>query len=143
MAKKQREYNFSPEFKEKQSILDERKKTLKKNITPSELRIKILLKELKINTKFQKGFIAGKNFCIVDFYIPKHALVLEVDGGYHNNIEQIKRDKNRDFYLSVQRNVNVIHITNEIANTITAEKLYDIINIPIKKKGNAVVKYFN
>jgi len=34
---------------------------------------------------------------IVDFYCPKHGVVIEIDGGSHNN--KIDEDENRDEYL--------------------------------------------
>ena len=84
---------FTEEIKKKQKTLGSRKKRLIKNATSSELKIKELLEELKIRSIFQKGFIKGNYYCIVDFYIPKLKLCIEVDGEYHNNPEQVKRDK--------------------------------------------------
>jgi very-short-patch-repair endonuclease len=33
---------------------------------------------------------------IVDFYIPKCKLIIEVDGDYHNEQDQLGKDKSRD-----------------------------------------------
>jgi very-short-patch-repair endonuclease len=113
-------------YKEKSSLLDKRKKELKRKATPSELKIKNQLKRISIRAMFQKGFIAG-NFCIVDFYIPKYRICLEVDGGYHLSDKQKKRDQDRDQYLILERGLSVIHITNELANTIDDENLLYLI----------------
>jgi very-short-patch-repair endonuclease len=37
---------------------------------------------------------------IVDFYCPKAALVIEVDGGQHYSAQGLEKDKKRDAYLT-------------------------------------------
>jgi very-short-patch-repair endonuclease len=106
------------EFKDKQKTLFGRLKKLKENATRSELAIKIKLDQLNFKYIFQKGFIQGDNYCIVDFYLPKpHRIALEIDGGYHLTETQIKRDSNRDAYLK-KRGFKIIRLTNEIAEKI-------------------------
>ena len=113
--------------REKYRLLDKRKKMLRQNATLSELKIKEKLKLCNIRAMFQKGFILGKNFCIVDFYIPKYRLVLEIDGEYHNTIKQKARDENRDYYLSKQRKRTVLHLTNDFADSLSVEQLTSLI----------------
>ena len=48
---------------------------------------------------------------IVDFYCLKIALVIEVDGDYHNSEEQKELDKERTELLNFQ-NIHVIRFTN-------------------------------
>lgn len=111
----------------KNRLLRDRKKRLRINCTPEEMRFKSKLLKLKIKYQSQKGFIKNKNFCIVDFYINKYKLVIEIDGGYHGTSKQIIRDRNRDWYLTKQRGVNVIHLTNEFANNLTPIEIMDLI----------------
>ena len=119
---KKEKYNVS--MKEKQSLCSKRQNKLKKYATTAELIFKDKLDQLEIRYLFQKGFIKGKNFCIVDFYLPKpYKICIEVDGGYHNEPEQIIRDNNRTFYLEKQRGMKVIRFTNEEAETFSLEQI--------------------
>jgi len=72
---------------------------------------------------FQKGFIGKFNHVIVDFYLPKHKLCIEIDGGYHNTEEQKKKDTNRDNYLIKMRRFRVVHLTNEEAISIKQSEI--------------------
>lgn len=108
-------------FKEKQKTLFKRKDLLIKNATQSEIEFKKILDENNIYYMFQKAFIQGNNYVIVDFYLPKLKLCIEIDGGYHDTEKQQKRDKNKDYYLTKQRNFKVLRIKNE-----------DVINFNIK-----------
>jgi hypothetical protein len=39
---------------------------------------------MRIHYMFQKGFIQGKYYCIVDFYLPKpYNICIEIDGKYN------------------------------------------------------------
>lgn len=109
-------------FKEKQRTLFGRQKRLRENPTRSELRLKDLLIGLKEYFIFQKGFIKGDYYCIVDFYLPKRKLVIEVDGGYHFSDEMRKKDYARDKYLE-SRGFKTLHISNGAADNITKEGL--------------------
>lgn len=106
--------------KEKQSLCAKRRNKLIKKATGAELIFKDKLDQMKIRYMFQKGFIAGNNFCIVDFYLPKpYKLCIEIDGGYHSTEEQQIRDTNRTNYLERQRGFKVIRFTNEEAETFS------------------------
>lgn len=55
----------------------------------------------------------AKSFCIVDFYLSRpFRLVVEIDGGYHNTLEQQLYDAERTLYLN-SRHIRVIRFTNE------------------------------
>jgi len=115
-------YNLT--VKEKQSLCHKRQNKLKKNATGAELIFKDKLDLMNIKYLFQKGFIKGKNFCIVDFYLPKpYKICIEVDGGYHNDPIQIARDLNRTNYLENQRGLKVIRFTNEEAEEFTLDQI--------------------
>lgn len=116
------------EFSEKQSICNKRRLNLIERQTGHESQFRDILDATGIKYIFQKGFIAGKNFCIVDFYIPKKKVCIEIDGKYHESEKQKKRDLNRDFYLTKQRGFSVIHIENESLNTFNSESLSLLIN---------------
>ena len=105
-------------FKEKQKSVFKRSNQLREKATESELIFKKRLEENGIYFMFQKGFINGTHYYIVDFYLPKPLrTVVEIDGGYHNDPVQVWKDEIRDRYLTEQRGFNVIRIKNEDVNT--------------------------
>lgn len=53
------------------------------NATPQELKMKMLLKELGVVYEFQKVYYTGMTYYIVDFYLPEHNVVIELDGSQH------------------------------------------------------------
>lgn len=56
-----------------------------KKQTEGEKKFKSYLKSLKIDYSFQKIFYIDNSFRIVDFFLPECNVVIEIDGGYHNN----------------------------------------------------------
>jgi very-short-patch-repair endonuclease len=101
------------EFKEKQKTLFSRKAFLIEKATESELLFKKRLDENNIKYIFQKAFIKGNNYVIVDFYLPKpNKICIEIDGLYHERQEQKVRDYNKDKYLE-SRGFSIIRIKNE------------------------------
>lgn len=110
-------------FKDKQRTIRKRLDSLRERATKSELVIQILLNELGERHMFQKGFFEGDFYCIVDFYLPKRKLCIEVDGGYHFSDEQRVKDFRKDKYLKEYRGFKVLRISNEAANAINSESL--------------------
>ena len=68
------------------------------------------LKEKKIGYKFRRQHIVGEY--ITDFINLKHKLIIEIDGKYHQEAEQVKKDAQRTQYLE-QKGYTVIRFTNE------------------------------
>lgn len=68
------------------------------------------LKEKKIGYKFRRQHIVGEY--ITDFINLKHKLIIEVDGKYHQEAEQVIKDAQRTQYLE-QKDYTVIRFTNE------------------------------
>lgn len=117
---------IKPSFKDKQKTLFKRQKELRLKPTASELIFKERLDELGISYIFQKAFIAGDYYCIVDFYLPKpYKIVFEIDGGYHDTKEQQIKDYYRDKYLQDKRGFKAIRIKNEDVTTVDIKKLCD------------------
>lgn len=92
-----------------------------KKQTRSEARMKVALKELNVKYEFQKIFYTEKSFYIVDFYLPEYNVVIEVDGGYHNDKEQKVKDNNRTLKLTEDIN-HVYRIKNESVDNIEIAK---------------------
>lgn len=107
----------SEEFIAKQKTLHPRKAKLIANATKSELIFKDRLDGAGIRYMFNKGFIGGNFYCIVDFYLPRpYRVCVEIDGGYHNTPEQKRKDWAKDKYL-ISRKMRVIRIKNEDVET--------------------------
>ena len=69
-------------------------RNLRNNATLEERRIWNLIKNKQINgLKFRRQFPIG-NY-IVDFVCLKIKLIIEIDGGQHNETKQVEYDKNR------------------------------------------------
>ena len=72
-------------------------KTLRKNMTPEEKHLWYdFLKRLTLNVRRQHNI---ENY-IVDFYIAKKKIVIEVDGAQHLLPEHQEADEKRDAYLA-------------------------------------------
>lgn len=75
------------------------------------------------NYRFRRQHPVG-NF-ITDFYCHKAKLVIEVDGQYHFNDDQIQRDKNRTHELNIL-GVQVIRFKNDQVRYNIEEVLSEI-----------------
>ena len=73
-------------------------RNLRKNSTIQERRLWNLLKNRQFhNLKFKRQQPIGKY--IVDFVCKEEKIIIEIDGGQHNTIENIQLDKERTDYL--------------------------------------------
>ena len=83
--------------------LTENAKKLRREMTKEEKHLWYdFLKKLPFEVKRQK--VIGKY--IVDFYIPKYKIVIELDGIQHYTDESIDKDSERDIYLQSK----VLHV---------------------------------
>lgn len=84
---------------------------LRKNMTDAELKLwsKIRKKQI-LNLQFYRQKPLGKY--IVDFYCHIKRLVIEIDGGQHYEIKNIKEDGERDSYLKNKLKLKVFRFTN-------------------------------
>ena len=87
---------------------------LKNRATPAEIRFKEILDKYKIRYFFQHPFQRGEKLYILDFYLPDYATVVEIDGGYHDSVEQSKLDAIRTAeILKKERFARVVRVRNE------------------------------
>jgi very-short-patch-repair endonuclease len=100
-------------------------KRLRSNTTPHERTLWRALKELPVDgTHFRRQAPIGP--FIVDFLCPAAHLVIELDGGHHNEDGTAKRDRERQLWLE-QQGYRVVRFWNsEIAGDLTAvlERIY-------------------
>ena len=88
-------------------------RTLRKNMTPEEKKLWYdFLKKLPYNVRRQHNI---ENY-IVDFYIAKKKLVIEIDGIQHTSEEHKREDELRDKKLS-EWGIIVLRYTNIEINT--------------------------
>ena len=89
--------------------LVENAKELRKNMTPEERHLWYdFLKKLPINVRRQHNI---ENY-IVDFYIAKKKIVIEIDGIQHGTRDNIDSDRQRDMDLS-RWGITVLRYSNE------------------------------
>lgn len=86
-------------------------KEMRKEPTLEEALLWDSLRNSKLEAKFRRQHLIGKY--IVDFVCLEKKLVIEVDGEYHNNKEQIELDQERTLELEQKHFFKVIRFTNE------------------------------
>jgi very-short-patch-repair endonuclease len=100
-------------------------KRLRANTTPHERTLWRALKEFPVEgTHFRRQAPIGPY--VVDFLCPAAQLIIELDGGHHNEDETAKRDRDRQLWLE-QEGYRVVRFWNsEITGDLTAvlERIY-------------------
>ncbi|KRR15939.1 DNA methyltransferase [Bradyrhizobium lablabi] len=100
-------------------------KKLRANTTPHERTLWRALKELPIEgTHFRRQAPIGRY--AVDFFCPAKRLIIELDGGYHNEDATAERDSERQAWLE-QEGYRVVRFWNsEITADLNAvlERIY-------------------
>ena len=82
----------------------------RKNPTEAENILWQALRGDQLEAKFRRQHLIGDY--VVDFVCLTKALVIEVDGGYHNDKQQVELDEERTLWLN-QKGYKVIRFTNE------------------------------
>lgn len=102
--------------------LNEFRKELVKNQTQSEIKFKQLLSQHGVEYVFQhiihdffKGYIA-------DFYLTRQNIVIEIDGGYHNNELQMLKDEERTQFMLSHGVHKVIRFKNSDLSRTSIQK---------------------
>ncbi len=93
----------------------------KRTPTPAEVRFINLLDKLRVRYVFEHAIQTKVSYILVDFYLPKYGIVVEVDGPYHDSPEQKAKDYSRDRFLC-DRGHSVIRLTNKQVFDIDSEK---------------------
>ena len=92
-------------------------KNLRKNQTPHEKKLWTLLRNRQINNcKFRRQHLIGKY--IVDFVYREKKIIIELDGGQHNEEESIKYDIERTKFLEHEGYRVIRFWNNDIDNNI-------------------------
>ena len=90
--------------------LIEEAKRMRKEPTEAEAALWELLRDKKLGDKFRRQHLIDD--FIVDFVCLSKNLIIEVDGGYHNDLTQKEYDEQRTLFLN-EKGFKVIRFTNE------------------------------
>lgn len=97
-------------------------RNLREKQTPAERLMQAKLRFAGITAVFQYPVIFSGGYIIADFYLPRFGVILEIDGGYHQTEEQIKKDLAKDnAYKS--HGYNVVRIKNTEVDTFHTKSL--------------------
>ena len=105
---------------------------LRKNQTEQERKLWNLIKNKQFyNYKFLRQYVIGRY--IVDFICREKKIIIEIDGGQHNENSTIDYDKERSIYLNSIGYTVIRFWNNEIDNNIEGvysklEQVFDIKN---------------
>ena len=105
--------------------LKEHAEDMRKNPTEAESAMWEMLRGKNLDAKFRRQHIIGDY--IVDFVCLDKQLVIELDGGYHNDPEQQELDRQRTNFLQ-SKGFSVLRFTNEEVLGNTDETLTVISN---------------
>lgn len=87
--------------------------------TKWETTIIKMLDLMELRHKFQFIIYYPYSFYILDFYLPDHKLVIEVDGNQHYTEDGLRKDKKRDSVLN-KIGLKVLRLKNsEVSNLTT------------------------
>lgn len=83
-----------------------------RNPTKAELIMLRLLRGMRIGYRRQMVVDSPTSFYILDIYLPKHRIALEVDGLQHlMNPDTVESDRVRDMYLN-ELGIDVMRVSN-------------------------------
>ena len=118
--------DFKTAYTDSYSITKENAKTNRSNMTDAESLLWHYLRQEQLGVRFRRQHVIGDY--IVDFICLKQRLIIEIDGGYHNDIVQQQEDRIRQNWLE-SMDYKVIRFTNE-------EVFYNIETVISTIKGN-------
>lgn len=103
---------------------------LRKNMTSQERKVWDVIRNRQFyGYRFLRQYVIG--VYIVDFICREKKLIIEIDGGQHNEPKNLEYDKQRSLYLE-SKGYRIIHFwNNEIDNNLTGvyqqlQKEFDI-----------------
>ncbi len=97
-------------------IAERNRQKLANNPTQAEVKFRMILIQLKIPYTFQQIIYTKTSFFIADFVAVNKIgkkYVIELDGGYHFNYKQKKKDNNRSSKIRIKSKYGVLRFKNE------------------------------
>ena len=102
--------DFKTAYPDSYSVTKENAKTNRSNMTDAESLLWHYLRQDQLGVRFRRQHVIGDY--IVDFICLKQRLIIEIDGGYHNDIVQQQEDRIRQNWLE-SMGYKVLRFTNE------------------------------
>ncbi|MCP4522826.1 MAG: DUF559 domain-containing protein [Candidatus Gracilibacteria bacterium] len=101
-------------------IITNAARDLRKNMTKSEIELWSRIKNKNLGVKFMRQrpvYVYTENsgldrFVIPDFYCAEKSLIIELDGGIHENIEVLDLDREKEKLLK-NKGITIIRFRNE------------------------------
>ena len=126
--------DFKTAYPDSYSTIKQNAKDNRSMMTDAERYLWNYIKNEQIGVRFRRQHIIGDY--IVDFICLKQKLIIEVDGGYHNNPTQQQKDRIRQNWLESMgykvlrfNNNDILH---QIESVITIIKQNISIDLPFK-----------
>ena len=126
--------DFKTAYPDSYSTIKQNAKDNRSMMTDAERYLWNYIKNEQIGVRFRRQHIIGDY--IVDFICLKQKLIIEVDGGYHNNPTQQQKDRIRQNWLE-SMGYKVLRFNNndifhDIESVITIIKQNISIDLPFK-----------
>ena len=123
------------------NVLKEHAEHNRKNPTDAESVLWNCLRSNRLGVKFRQQHIIGEY--IADFLCVEKKLIIEVDGGYHNNPEQKKADKVRSQYFYERGYVEMRFTNEEVLSDIdmVLSRIQHILQSPLLQEGMGEATY--
>ena len=126
--------DFKTAYPDSYSTIKQNAKDNRSMMTDAERYLWNYIKNEQIGVRFRRQHIIGEY--IVDFICLKQKLIIEVDGGYHNNPTQQQKDRIRQNWLE-SMGYKVLRFNNndifhQIESVITIIKQNISIDLPFK-----------
>ena len=112
------------------NVLKNRARELRNNMTPQERKLWQIIRNRNFYSyRFLRQYVIG-NY-IVDFLCREKNIIIEIDGGQHNQFDDINYDKQRTEYLNSKGYKVIRFWNNDIDNNMQGvfEKLKEVFNI--------------
>jgi very-short-patch-repair endonuclease len=123
-------YHDESMFRGAKPHLFDKAKLLREAMTESEIKLwEFLRKKDALGYRFRRQHPFGHY--ILDFYNHELKLCIEVDGGYHQSVDQKAKDEERDKFIDFNC-VTILRFTNDEVNN-KIEKVLEKIRTYIEK----------
>ena len=112
------------------NVLKNRARELRNNMTPQERKLWQTIRNRNFyGYRFLRQYVIG-NY-IVDFLCREKKIIIEIDGGQHNQINDINYDKKRTEYLNSKGYKVIRFWNNDVDNNMQGvfNKLKEVFNI--------------
>lgn len=130
------EANLSRRLENLKEIKEEAKKRAKELIskpTKAEIQVKYLLSKTGNKFEFQKIIDGDSFYYIVDFYLPKSKLIIEIDGEYHETPEQKQKDSKRERHLVSLGYTKIIRFRNKDIFNLTEKEFSKKLKVVLER----------